>query len=142
VSNIKGLTEVLSGEKNLNETIRKYSNNLDILTSGSIPPNPAEMLASKAMSELLQVLKNTYDIIILDSSPIKVVADAQILSAKVDGTILVVKKDATKIESVKDSKNLLNKVGANIIGSILNGIGKPKKKESSYYSKKQIIVEA
>ena len=66
VSNVKGLSEVLIGAEELNETIKKYNNNLDILTSGAIPPNPSEMLGSKAMSELLEVLKNKYDTIILD----------------------------------------------------------------------------
>jgi len=142
VSNVKGLADVLIGAEGLNETIQKYSNNLDILTSGTIPPNPAEMLGSKAMSELLEVLKNKYDTIILDSTPIRVVSDAQILATKVDGTILVVKRDITKIEAVKDSKNLLHKVGANIIGNILNGIDSPTRKNRSYYSNEEITVKA
>ena len=142
VSNVKGLSEVLIGAEELNETIKKYNNNLDILTSGTIPPNPSEMLGSKAMSELLEVLKNKYDTIILDSAPIRVVTDAQILATKVDGTILVVKRDTTKIEAVKDSKNLLNKVGANIIGSILNGMDRPSRKDHSYYSNEEIAVRA
>lgn len=142
VSNVKGLSEVLIGTEELNETIQEYSNNLDILTSGTIPPNPSEMLGSKSMSALLEVLKNKYDTIILDSAPIRVVTDAQILATKVDGTILVVKRDSTKIDAVKDSKNLLNKVGANIIGSILNGTDIPSRRDRSYYSNEEITVKA
>lgn len=141
-SNAKGLSDVLIGGEELNEAIQKYSNNLDVLTSGTITPNPVELLGSKAMSELLEVLKNNYDTVILDSAPIRVVSDAQILATKVDGTILVVKRNTTRIEAVKESKNLLDKVGANIIGSILNGMDNPRRKDRSYFSNEEITVQA
>ncbi len=122
ISNLVGLSEILIGKTSLEETIQKYNDNLDILPSGNIPPNPAEMLSSHAMTTLLEILKEKYNIVILDSPPIQAVADAQILSAKVDGTILVVKSEKTKKESIIEAKNLLTKVGANIIGTVLNAV--------------------
>lgn len=69
----------------------------------------------------------------MDSAPLKAVADAQILSVKVDGTILVIRAQRTNKESVIDAKNFLNKVGANIIGTVLNSVETIKEKSYYYY---------
>jgi capsular exopolysaccharide synthesis family protein len=122
LSNLVGISDVLIGETTLEETVQKHNDNFDILTSGKIPPNPSEMLASTAMIELIEKLKDKYDIVVLDSSPLQVVTDAQILSTKVDGTILVVRAERTKKESIIDAKNILTKVGANIIGTVLHAV--------------------
>jgi len=132
ISNLVGLSEILIGKTSLEETVQKYNDNLDILSSGKIPPNPAEMLSSNAMTDLIQILKEKYDIVILDSPPLHAVTDAQILSAKVDGTILVVRAERTKTESIIEAKNLLNKVGANIIGTVLNAVENAR--EKYYYN--------
>lgn len=132
VSNIKGLSEALIGDKELDECIYSFNENLDILTSGHIPPNPSEMISSIRMEKLLKELSLSYDYIIVDSAPIQAVTDAQILSVKADGTIMVVRAEKTKKDSILSSKNLLEKVGANIIGIVLNGI-ENKNKEYYYY---------
>lgn len=124
ISNVKGLSEVLLGKTDLDEVIQKRNENLDVLTSGKIPPNPSEMLSSIAMTDLIEDLRELYDIIILDTAPLKLVTDAQILSTKVDGTILVTRAEETKRESVIEAKNLLTKVGANIIGTVLHAVEK------------------
>ena len=82
---------------------------------------------------LIENLKDNYDIVILDSAPLQVVTDAQILSTKVDGTILVVRAQRTSKESVIEAKNLLNKVGANIIGTVLHAVENTKGKYYYYY---------
>lgn len=128
ISNLCGLTEVMIGKETLDNVIQKYKSNLHILPSGKIPPNPAEMINSTTMSNLLEKLKNEYDIVIIDSSPLEAVTDGQILSTKADGTILVLKAGKSKIESVKEAKSLLNKVGANIIGLVINQVSMRKKK--------------
>jgi len=133
ISNLCGLSEVMIGKETLDNAIQKYKSNLHILPSGKIPPNPAEMINSTTMSNLLEELKVEYDIVIIDSSPLEAVTDSQILSTKVDGTILVLKAGVSKIESVKEAKNLLNKVGANIIGLVINQISKSKKNYDYYY---------
>jgi capsular exopolysaccharide synthesis family protein len=142
ISNLCGISEVLIGSETLDNAIQNYKSNLDILTSGNIPPNPAEMLNSTAMSNLLEELKNNYNILIIDSPPLEIVTDAQILSTKVDGTILVLKAGQTKISSLKEAKDLLNRVGANIIGVVINQVRKSKKKYSNYYGTyKKVIMQ-
>lgn len=142
ISNLCGVSEVLIGREALNNAIQNYKLNVDVLTSGNIPPNPAEMINSTAMSNLLEELKNNYDIVIIDSPPLEVVTDAQILSTKVDGTILVLKAGQTKISSVKEAKSLLNRVGANIMGVVINQVSKNKKKYSNYYgTDKKVIIQ-
>lgn len=131
ISNNKGLSDAIINKDKLNDCIQKRTEYLDILTAGKIPPNPSEMLGSKAMSSLLDELSNTYDVIILDSPPVLAVTDAQILSTKVDGTILVVRGEKTKKDSVIAAKGVLNKVNANILGTVLNGGNK--NKDNYYY---------
>jgi len=133
ISNLIGLSEVLIGKERLEEIIQKRNENLDVLTSGKIPPNPSEMLSSSAMTNLIEKLKEKYDIVILDSAPLQAVTDAQILSTKVDGTILVVRAQTTNRESVVEAKNLLTKVGANIIGTVLHAVENTKGKYYYYY---------
>lgn len=133
ISNLKGLSEVLLGKVDINEAIQKRNDNLDVLTSGKIPPNPSEMLASQAMTNLIEELKEKYEIIIVDTAPLKAVTDAQILATKVDGTILVTRAERTKREAVIEAKNLLEKVGANIIGTVLHAVENTKNKYYYYY---------
>ena len=133
LSNSYGLSEVLIGKEALDKAIQEYKTNLHILTSGNIPPNSIEMISSISMNNLLEELKIEYDILIIDSPPLGVFSDGQILSTKVDGTILVVKAGESKIEDVKEAKNLLNKVGANIIGVVINKVNNDKKKNYYYY---------
>ena len=121
----------------MRDVLNEYNDYLSILTSGKLPPNPSEMLGSKAMENLLNSLKESYDVIILDSPPIQAVTDAQILSAKVDGTILVVRAEKTKKDSIYQAKSLLDKVGANILGSVLNGIDDTRKDYYYYYDEEE-----
>ncbi|ALB47608.1 CpsD/CapB family tyrosine-protein kinase [Clostridium beijerinckii] len=133
LSNLSGLSEVLIGKEDLDKVIQNRNENLDILTSGKIPPNPSEMLSSTAMTNLIKKLGEKYDIVILDSAPLQAVTDAQILSTKADGTILVVRAQRTSRESVIDAKNLLTKVGANILGTVLHAVENTRGKYYYYY---------
>ncbi|MDY3207546.1 CpsD/CapB family tyrosine-protein kinase [Clostridium baratii] len=135
ISNNKGLSDAIINKDKLNDCIQKRTEYLDILTAGKIPPNPSEMLGSQAMSSLLDELSNIYDVIILDSPPVLAVTDAQILSTKVDGTILVVRGEKTKKDSAIAAKGVLNKVNANILGTVLNGGNK--NKDNYYYHYEQ-----
>ncbi|MGL5151647.1 MAG: CpsD/CapB family tyrosine-protein kinase [Clostridium sp.] len=133
ISNMTGLSDILLKKEITEDGIYEYTEDLHIITSGKVPPNPSEMLGSKAMEKLLEELKGIYDYIILDTAPVRVVADAQILSTKVDGTILVVKAGATKKDEVMESKQLLDKVNAKILGTVLNGVENNKNKYYNYY---------
>ena len=121
VSNLIGLTDVLTGQKDIDKCIEKTKvKNVDILKAGKIPPNPAEMLQSKKMRNFMEVIKEYYDYIFIDSPPVGIVADASILAQYADGTILLVAANETDIEAVKISKERLEGVNANILGAILN----------------------
>lgn len=120
LSNVKGLSDVIIRKEAIGKVTHKYCDGLIILTAGAIPPNPSEVLASKAMTKLLNELKEIFDYIILDTPPVQAVTDAQILSTKSDGTLLVVRAEKTKKDVVVSSLKLLKKVNANILGTILN----------------------
>lgn len=136
ISNLVGLSDVIVGKSDLASAVHRYNKNLVILPSGKIPPNPSEMLSSKTMTKLLETLKEGFDYIIIDTPPVQAVTDSQILSVKADGTILVVKSERTKKESVQNAIDLLKKVNANIIGTVLNGIDASRNKYYYYYEYK------
>lgn len=121
VSNISGLTDVLTGNKDIDKCIEKTKvNNLEILKAGKIPPNPSEMLLSNKMKNFMEVIKEYYDYIFIDSPPVGVVTDASILAQYADGTILLVAANEAQIEGVKIAKERLESVNANILGAVLN----------------------
>lgn len=136
VSNLAGLSDVIIGKSDLSKVMHRYNKNLVLLTSGKIPPNPSEMLSSKSMENFLEKLRENFDYVILDTPPVQAVTDSQILSTKADGTILVVRAERTKKESVNNAINLLKKVNANIIGTVLNGTDLSRNKYQYYYGEK------
>ncbi|MDJ8944474.1 CpsD/CapB family tyrosine-protein kinase [Clostridium perfringens] len=135
VSNSRGLSEFLIGKVEFSKVVYKHKSGLHVLTSGLVPPNPAEMLASKSMEYLLEQLEEKYDYIILDTPPVNAVTDSKILSTKVDGTILVVKYGYTKKDAVLESVKGLRVVNANIIGTVFNGEENQIGKYYHYYKK-------
>ena len=100
ISGSVGLTELLIGEEALEKIKHKINPYLDAIASGHIPPNPAELLASEEMEKVIEKLREEYDYVIIDTNPIGLVADAQILSSKVDGVILVARYEKTKKENL------------------------------------------
>ncbi|WP_059106212.1 CpsD/CapB family tyrosine-protein kinase [Shouchella shacheensis] len=130
--NTRGLTNVLSRQQKLEDVVQNTSiENVELLTCGPIPPNPAELLSSKMMEMLLHQASAEYDIVILDTPPVMAVADAQILSNKVDGTIIVTSSGKTDREQIEKTKENLLKVNANILGVVLNN--KPVDEKTYYY---------
>ncbi|MDM0466719.1 CpsD/CapB family tyrosine-protein kinase [Clostridium perfringens] len=135
ISNSIGLSEFLLGKVDFGKVVHKHKSGLHVLPSGTIPPNPAEMLASRAMEHLLDQLEEKYDYIILDTPPVNAVTDSKILSTKVDGTILVVKYGYTKKDAVIESVKGLRAVNANIIGIVFNGEESKRAKYYHYYKR-------
>lgn len=132
MTNTYGLTSVLTKKVELNEAVQKgNSETPSVLSSGPIPPNPAELLSSKAMSEFLTTALDEYDLIIFDTPPVLVVTDAQILANKCDGTILVVSSETTEKEAAVKAKDLLLSAQAKILGVVLNN--KKAVKTTNYY---------
>ncbi|WP_067840994.1 CpsD/CapB family tyrosine-protein kinase [Amphibacillus sediminis] len=119
--NRRGLSSVLIGELSLSEaTAKSEVGNLDILSAGPIPPNPSELLSSKAMSQLIKEAKNYYDIIVFDTPPVLAVTDAQLLANEVDGTLLVVRSKKTDQEAAVKAKELLLPAKSKLLGVVLN----------------------
>lgn len=137
VTNTHGLSDVLLQKQKVMDVAHNYKGNLYIVTAGKIPPNPAEMLASKAMTLFLEEMKKHFDYIVLDTPPVHAVADPQILSTKADGTLFVVRAGVTKKDDVQSSISILKKVNANIIGTVLHAVENSKNKYYYYYGEKE-----
>ena len=134
MENTHGLTNYLSGEKNTDNLLKPLPQlpNLKVITSGPIPPNPAELLSSNEMKTLLQFLKGNVKHIIVDSPPAISFTDAAILSTLVDGVVIVAMAGKSSTHLIKRFKTRLNNMGARIYGVVLNGI-KPNSLEYGYY---------
>ncbi|WP_208560214.1 CpsD/CapB family tyrosine-protein kinase [Marinilactibacillus kalidii] len=132
IKNNEGLTKVLTDKlTNIDEVIYRSSiEGLFLMTSGAIPPNPAELLSSKRMNTIIEEMKEEFDMIIFDMPPVLAVTDAQVMASKVDGLLFVIPKGEVSKEQVLKSKELLENVQANILGAILN---KVEKSEKNYY---------
>ena len=121
-----GLSNILARKSALHEAVQEtFVVGLDVITSGPIPPNPAELLSSKGLDDLLQHVKNDYDIIIIDSPPLLSVTDAQILANKCDGTIMILNTGVVDKRVVKKAKALLAATHTKILGVILNNYKTP-----------------
>lgn len=94
--------------------------NLDVLTSGPIPPNPSEMLASTTMEQCLKAFVDYYDYVIIDTPPLLAATDAQILARIADATILVVDNKRTKRRQIIEARKRLDNVGARFLGTVMN----------------------
>lgn len=132
LNNLRGLSNVLIGDNALEESISTSSvDNLDVMSSGPIPPNPAELLGSKKMLAMLEHAKTLYDMVIIDSPPTLAVTDSQILSQIVDGTLLVIRSKQTEYEGAIKAAEALKQGKGRILGTVLNDTEKTA--ENSYY---------
>lgn len=133
-SNDFGLTSVLLDRDTLTEElIHTDIPNLSVLTSGPIPPNPAELLQSETFMSLMAELRQRYDNIVLDSPPVGPVADAVVLTTQVDGTVLVVRAFETPREIVANAKKNLQNVGGRVVGAVLNRVDLSRSEYRGYY---------
>ncbi|MFF2890556.1 CpsD/CapB family tyrosine-protein kinase [Paenibacillus sp. NPDC057967] len=134
ISNRHGLSTVLSQQCTLDDAIQNTNvPGMDVMTSGFIPPNPAEMLNSKRMTALIQELREKYDVVLIDTPPLLAVTDAQIVATKSDGAILVVDQGRVKREIAKKAVHNLQTVNARILGVVLNNVKRRAKEEAYYY---------
>jgi capsular exopolysaccharide synthesis family protein len=121
VSNRFGATNAVVDTVNLEDYIQTTEiERLSIMTSGPIPPNPAELLGTNRMKNLLNNLREIFDIILIDSPPVMMVTDAQILSTQSDGVLIVAASGQVTGDALNRSKELLEKVNATILGVIMN----------------------
>mgnify|MGYP001638979993 CR=1 FL=1 len=129
---IKGLTQYLSGVEELDQV--KYTTNvpcLDMILSGPVPPNPAELLDSEKFTELVERARNEYDYVIIDTPPIGQVIDPAIVAQKTDGVIFLVSQSNISYRYAQKQIEQLKKSGCRILGAVLNKVDPEGK--SSYY---------
>ncbi|MCM3640616.1 CpsD/CapB family tyrosine-protein kinase [Priestia aryabhattai] len=121
LENHTGLTNVLTRQFALGQAVQSTEvPNLYVLTSGPIPPNPAELLASKQMGEVLGEMNEQFDMVIFDTPPVLAVADAQILANQVDASILIVSSSKTEKDAALKAKDLLAQAKSKLLGAVLN----------------------
>jgi capsular exopolysaccharide synthesis family protein len=119
-----GLSNALTGSATLEEATTHTSilSNLDVLTAGTPPPNPAELLASTNMRDLLAQLREQYDHIVIDTPPSLSVTDAVVLSPRADAVVLVIRSSQTTKQALRRSRDLLTSVNAKVVGVLLNAV--------------------
>ena len=129
----RGLVTMMLGEDDLGEPPLQATGvpGLSLLAAGPKPPRPSDVLSSKRMERIIELLRERADILLFDAPPILSVTDGSILATKVDGVLLVTKAGYTKREQVEDAKAQLNKVNAHIVGAVLGNaeVGK----QTAYY---------
>ncbi|RFA21194.1 polysaccharide biosynthesis tyrosine autokinase [Subtercola boreus] len=128
-----GLTTVLVGSADLDEVIQHWAPNVDILTSGVIPPNPNQLLGSSAMARLLSTVIGQYDFVIVDTPPLLPASDALTLTHMTDGAVVVSLYNSTTRQKLTDALAALSGVKARTIGVVLNQT-KPKARDEYYSS--------
>ena len=133
ISNPFGVSDIVFGNKKLDECIQKVED-IDVLPSGGVPNNTSMLLNSKAMKNLVSELREKYDYVFIDSPPICRLNDACIIAQYVDGTVLVNASKEIDSKVAKLTLEKLKKVGANIIGVVLNKFRSEQYNYYSYYS--------
>jgi len=129
----EGLTNILVGRTSLKDAMKPTRiDDLFLLTSGTLPPNPSELLNSKMMEEFLEESKAQFDMVLLDTPPVIAVTDAAVLSTKVDGVVLVTLSGKTGRDVLVRARGLLDKVAAHLLGVLVNGV-KTSHMYGSYY---------
>lgn len=135
VPNTYGLSQILSKQAVFEEVVKsEVKPNLSLLSSGPIPPNPSELLASPEMKELLAKVSQKYDYVIIDTPPVSLFSDSQIISGIVAGVIIVAKYKAIQYKDLNKTAEEIKSVGGKVLGVIVNGVnGYSKSKSRKYY---------
>lgn len=116
----KGLSAFLAGNADIKDSITYVKEKkIHVITAGSLPPNPSELLNHQRMAALIESLKEEYDYVILDAPPVTVVTDAAVLGRMVDGALLVVRSRYAQTKTVKMAKQRLEAVGVKILGAVI-----------------------
>lgn len=134
LTNMNGLSDLLIDNEVKYENYIKPTSveGIYVITAGTVPPNPSELLSSKSFEKLVSDLKVMFDIIIFDLPPVTVVPDAPIVASKLDKTVIVSKMKLTPMAELEKAKKMLENVGASIAGVVANGVKTTAKK---YYGK-------
>lgn len=128
--NLRGFVDVLAGRVKTEDLWHEPLENLKVITAGSVPPNPAELLGSGRFSKLMQQLREQFDYVLIDAPPVQLVSDPSIIAAQGDGVLLVIDAQNTRKMSVRRSVRGLEGVGAKVLGTIMNNV---RASEGTYY---------
>lgn len=121
LSNEQGLTNVILDQSDATLPLQETPvSGLSLLSSGPLPPRPADLLGSKRMEAVIERIQNDADIVLFDTPPVTAVTDAAVLATRLDGVLLVLKAGKTRRDRAREARRLLEKVKANIIGVVLN----------------------
>ncbi len=137
ISNAEGLSTLLSSEMTEEEILQviqyEEESRVNLLPSGPIPPNPAELIGSEQMSNLLKFMQNKFTHVVIDSPPVASFTDGVLIASMVDGVILVVHSGKSSRQVVRRSRQLLQDVGAKIFGVVLNNVNLRSQDNYYYY---------
>ena len=139
--NNQGLSNLIVKEDEIATIIKKVIPNLDILTSGILPPSPASLLDSQRMATLMANFSDKYDFVIVDAPALNVAADAVTLGQMADGVLLVVRPGVVDSISANFAKELLAKSGQNVLGQVVNGVIINNEPHSYYYFQKEDYLQ-
>jgi len=120
--NFKGLSDVLVGQAEYQTSVTEGLINLDILTAGTIPPNPMALLKSQRIASVIEAARADYDFIVIDTPPIALAAEGLTLGKLADGVLLVVRPGVVNTGAIATAKSLLEQSGQHVLGMVMNGI--------------------
>lgn len=133
--NVKGVSNVLSNQCTLDETLQELKEmNLTFLPAGTPPPNPSEMLSQPQMQAMVNTLREKFDVVIFDAPPVSVVTDAAVIGRYVDGAMFVVRSDYAPADAVRGAVKKLQDAGVRVLGSVLTRYDMKKALKGSSYA--------
>jgi capsular exopolysaccharide synthesis family protein len=132
VPNVNGMVNVLTGEYDLSEVCTEPFPGLKLLSTGPIPPNPAEHLISSPFAQLIDQARQVFDYVLVDSPPTELVSDPMIIAAQADAVLLVLDSEATSKRSLRGAMHNLEAVGANVLGTVINRAPKTETRRYGY----------
>ncbi|MEB6284941.1 polysaccharide biosynthesis tyrosine autokinase [Staphylococcus haemolyticus] len=132
-ANYDGLSNLIIGKSDFDKAIRSTRvENLDLLTSGPVPPNPSELVASDRFKEIYNQLMDMYDFILIDTPPVTFVTDAQVFLQLVKDCVMIIDTEKNNKNEIKKAKQLIEQADGHIIGAVLNKTERDK--SSNYYN--------
>ena len=141
LTNETGLSNVIVGQIKLQLAVKEVMPNVDVLTSGVMPPNPVALLKSKGMISLIEQASKNYDFVIIDAPPLVLASDVLILGKMTDGVLLVARPGVVNSTSAVFAKELLDQSGQNVLGLVVNGVLLENESDSYFYHTKDYYAE-
>ncbi|MEH2123562.1 GumC family protein [Nostoc sp.] len=141
LTNTIGLSNIIINQASLDTVVQEVMPNLEVLTSGVLPPNPVAMLDSQRMATLISSFGRDYDLVIFDTPPLSGIADAAVLSTLTDGILLVVRPGVVDLNSANAAKEFLTQSGQKVLGIVINGVNTKNEPNNYFYDTKKRQIE-